>query len=221
MILKKRREAWLKGETEASDVKQEENNWRKLWRVKVPPKLRTFAWRLARSSLPTGQERARRNMATTATCVICQAGTDSWRHALLDCNMAKSVWALRDDDTTIPLIADETTDAKLWLFGLSNSLGSELFVQVLVTLWAIWWARRKAIHEQEFQIPLSTHMFIQRYIEDLNMLATSKPAAAPFAGVNRLDRWIPPPVGTTKINADGAVSKSANKGAVGVICRDD
>lgn len=55
--------------------------------------------------------------------------------------MAKAVWSLIEDDVAILLISDETNDAKLWLFGLSNTLENEQFVEVLVTFWVIWWAR--------------------------------------------------------------------------------
>jgi hypothetical protein len=51
-------------------------------------------------------------------------------------------------------------------YGYSLS-GHEKFIEVLVTLWAIWWTRRKIIHEEEYQSPLSTHGFITRYLEDL------------------------------------------------------
>lgn len=34
------------------------------------------------------------------------------------------------------------------------------FVTTLVTLWAIWYARRKAIHEQAFQSLHVVHQFI-------------------------------------------------------------
>jgi hypothetical protein len=57
--------------------------------------------------------------------------------------MERSVWALKDDDVTLPLFAYETHDPKLWLFSLSKVLGQEKFIEVLVTLWAIWWTRRK------------------------------------------------------------------------------
>jgi hypothetical protein len=48
--------------------------------------------------------------------------------------MARSVWALKDDDVTLPLFAYETHDPKLWLFSLSKVLGQEKFIDVLVTL---------------------------------------------------------------------------------------
>jgi hypothetical protein len=134
METKHRREGFLEGRTEASNVGDEEKNWKKLWKVKVPSKLRIFAWRLARSSLPTGELREKRHMATSACCPICNVTTDTWRHSLLECNMAKAVWALKDDDITLPLFGDETPDPRLWLFSLSNTLSQEKFIEVLLTL---------------------------------------------------------------------------------------
>jgi hypothetical protein len=81
--------------------------------------------------------------------------------------MAKSVWALKEDHIILPLYGDETDDPKLWLFSLSTTLSSAKFIEVLVTLWAIWWVRRKLIHEDMFQSPLSTHAFITKYLDEL------------------------------------------------------
>ena len=162
-------------------------------------------------------------MSKEAGCPICQAACDTWRHALLDCNMSKSVWSLRDDDdySLLPVYGDETSDPKLWLHGLCNTLSQDRFVAVLTTLWAIWWARRKAIHEQEFQSPLSTHLFIERYLQELRELPAKKQKIKNTSGAasTSAPRWIPPSPGETKLNADGAVAKSSNIGAVGVICR--
>lgn len=48
------------------------------------------------------------------------------------------------------LIACKKVDARLWLLELVETPREEEFTRVLVTLWSIWWARRKAIYEQEF-----------------------------------------------------------------------
>jgi hypothetical protein len=50
---------------------------------------------------------------------------------------------------------------------MQESLSQSQFVNLVVTLWAIWYARRKSIHENEFQSPLSTHSFVQRFIADI------------------------------------------------------
>jgi hypothetical protein len=213
MDTKHRRENFLEGRTEASNIELEEKNWKRIWKVKVPSKIRIFAWRLARSSLPTGELREHRHMASSAVCPVCNAAIDTWRHSLLDCHMARAVWALKEDDISLPLIADETHNPKLWLFSLSNMLSQEKFIEVLVTLWAIWWARRKLIHEDEHQSPLSTHAFIGRYLDDLTYIRKSNenPPRSRPAGRSS---WSPPPAGKVKINVDGAVAKTERRGAV-------
>jgi hypothetical protein len=81
--------------------------------------------------------------------------------------MARAVWDLMDEDLVETLQMDETSDPKLWLISLCNSLSQKNFVQILVTLWATWWARRRAMYEEEFQSPLSTYRFITRYLSEL------------------------------------------------------
>jgi hypothetical protein len=104
---KHRREGFLEGRTESSSTDQEEKKWQKLWKVKLPSKLRTFAWRLDRASLLTGEVREKIHMSTTVLYPICHAVTDTWHHSLLDGHMARAVWALKDDDFTLPLFGDE------------------------------------------------------------------------------------------------------------------
>jgi hypothetical protein len=62
------------------------------------------------------------HMSTTTICSVCNAFSDTWRHSFLGCNMARAVWALKEDDLTLPFFSDEASDPKLWLFLLSNTL---------------------------------------------------------------------------------------------------
>jgi hypothetical protein len=81
--------------------------------------------------------------------------------------MARCVWALASDQMTEHISATIEPSAKQWLFAMMDSLSHAEFTNIVVTLWAIWTARRKAIHEVEFQSPLLTHLFIQRFLSDL------------------------------------------------------
>lgn len=191
-----------------------------LWGVKVPSKLKIFAWRLAGTSLPTGDVREHRNMADSEECTICQGATDTWRHALLECNMAKCIWALMDEDLIDFLAANKHDDPKLWLFELVESVSQREMIQILVTLWAIWWARRRSIHEQNFQSPLSTFSFIQRFLQDLKMVEAAPRGPAIPARVQER-KWIAPVSGCVKINVDGGLSRSGERGAVSAVCTDD
>ena len=83
--------------------------------------------------------------------------------------MARCVWALVDEDTLEHVISTRIEDARLWIFWLFEALNQQDLARVLVTMWAIWWARRRAIHDGEFQSPLSTMSFINCYLEDLSI----------------------------------------------------
>ena len=96
-------------------------------------------------------------------------------------------------------------------------------MRLVVTLWAIWHARRKAIHENIFQSPLSTHSFIERFIADLEMAMPTverKGDASAGCALAAAPKWIPPPQGLMKVNVDAALSKNSDIVAMAAVARD-
>ena len=160
--------AWLENRPGRSNVHAEEKEWSIIWQLKVPSKIKVFLWRLARHSLPTADVLHRRHMAEQATCLICGA-PDSWKHSLLDCNMAKCVWALAREETVEHICNIQEHSAKAWLAAVISSLSMEESRRTMVTLWALWHAKRKAVYENIFQSPLSTHSFVVRFIAELDL----------------------------------------------------
>jgi hypothetical protein len=151
--IKKRWEAWLDGRSSGSNTEREHAAWKCLLSVQVPSKLRVFLWRLAQQSLPTADIRCRRKMAETSTCTIC-GGVDSWRHSLIDCSVARCVWALAAEEVTEHLCMNEDPSAKRWLFSLMETMSRDDFARVAVTPWAIWYARRRNLSEPPVYSPL-------------------------------------------------------------------
>jgi hypothetical protein len=66
--------------------------------------------------------------------------------------MAKSVWALVDDELLDHMIACTHENTRLWVVEMQESTSSQEFefVKLLVTLLSIWWARKKVIHEEQY-----------------------------------------------------------------------
>lgn len=89
--------AWEEDMLGMSDTRVQQNEWCELWKIKVSSKIRIFQWRLATLSIPTADVRHRRSMRPDRGCSLF-GGDDSWRHALLECNLAKCVWALERDE---------------------------------------------------------------------------------------------------------------------------
>jgi hypothetical protein len=135
--------------------------------------------------------------------------------------MAKSTWALFDEERVEHLMANNCGNAKEWLFFLLETLSHEDFVRVTVTIWAIWTARRKAIHELIYQSPLSIFCFINSFLADLRLAHEVQKERGPSRQRPQLAKWVAPPPGMCKVSVDAALSKTTIAGAVGAICRDE
>jgi hypothetical protein len=112
-------------------------------------------------------------------------------------------------------------NARVWIFAMVNSLKHDDLIHCLVTLWAVWAARRKVIHKEVFQSPFSTYLFEENFLRDLASIPVSKgirnPRPAPQQA--RVRQWIAPPPGVAKINVVAAVKKTLNLGAIAAVCR--
>jgi hypothetical protein len=93
------------------------------------------------------------------------------------------------------------------------------FIRMTVTLWAIWTARRKAIHE-DIQSPLTTFSFVNVFLSELPQIAKPSERQSDQNKIIRTPKWIPPPSNMAKINVKAAVSKTGNKGVAAAFCRD-
>ena len=88
--------------------------------------------------------------------------------------MVRCVWALVDGDLAVHLCGIMEPSAKQWLFSMIDTLSHESFVRLSVTLWAIWWARRKVVHEEIYQTPSATYQFINRSIASLKIVPVTR-----------------------------------------------
>ncbi|KQJ93913.2 hypothetical protein BRADI_3g07435v3, partial [Brachypodium distachyon] len=200
---KRRREAWLDEHVTTSNQTATEKSWTSLWRTQIPSKLPVFF----------------RNMAASSVCSIC-GETDSWRHSLIECNMSRCIWALAPESLWEHMERTSEPDAKQWIFTMIDSLPHEELTRCFVTLWAIWYARRKVLHEDRYQSPLSTHAFIDSFLHDLKISTPSREITRGAGAPAPTKRWLPPPVDHAKINVDAAVAKQVCAGAITAVCRD-
>mgnify|MGYP000972605315 CR=1 FL=1 len=61
---------------------------------------------------------------------------------------------------------------------------------------------------------------MNNYIQELGQIHEKKVHEITQRGAVVQKRWLPPPSGMVKLNADGAVARSRHGGAVAAICRD-
>jgi len=66
--------------------------WKKMWHLKIPAKIRIFAWRTCMNGLPTRLNLSKRGVNISPPCPICDQETESITQALFQCESALQVW---------------------------------------------------------------------------------------------------------------------------------
>jgi hypothetical protein len=70
----------------------EEELWKKLWKLRVVPRVRTFWWRVLRGLMPDYITLSRHHIRDDSTCRICKTTEEDLKHALVECSHAKMFW---------------------------------------------------------------------------------------------------------------------------------
>ena len=75
----------------SSNFKKRRIQWSNIWNNDAPPKIKVFAWRLAKEALPTNVNKKNRHMNMIDMCDICGEGSEDAFHAVIDCQHSKNL----------------------------------------------------------------------------------------------------------------------------------
>ena len=81
-------------EAEHSKAQEDRKWWKKIWALKVPPKVKTFLWRACSNILPTRDNLFRRKIQIDPICELCSQTRETCDHLLWECPFARNVWAM-------------------------------------------------------------------------------------------------------------------------------
>ncbi|KAK8999802.1 hypothetical protein V6N11_065298 [Hibiscus sabdariffa] len=66
--------------------------WKRVWKLKVPQRVRVFAWLMLHERLLINVERVRQHSAEVDLCDVCMHGREDIDHVLRLCIVAKGTW---------------------------------------------------------------------------------------------------------------------------------
>ena len=122
---------------------------KRVWKSKLPMKLKVFLWLAFHDRLQTGVELKKRKWKRDQHCRLC--GVPETRdHLFFECVMAKFVWSYFKEALgwdRIPTNLQDLFDT--WLPFGCNSYMLKLFL-LSVVLWALWTSRNKRAIEKKF-----------------------------------------------------------------------
>lgn len=67
------------------------NEWKKIWKIKVTPRVRMFLWRLCACAIPTKVNLCRRGFKVDPICSLCGEEPESVDHLFMNCRVVHNV----------------------------------------------------------------------------------------------------------------------------------
>ena len=140
--------------------------WRKIWQLKVPPKVKIFAWRACMNGLPTLYNLHCRGLNSVGFCSLCDKCMETTTHALIHCTHAKDTWALwLDYPLDIAAAELDILDIAGQIFEKGTYRDLDTF---FMTAWSIWGNRNQAIHNDASITPVQVWDSARRALLDFN-----------------------------------------------------
>ncbi|KAK6152513.1 hypothetical protein DH2020_015148 [Rehmannia glutinosa] len=181
--------------------------WRRMWELRLLPRIKHFLWRACTDTLPTKSNLIRRGILMDTICHLCGEDIETLSHLFTQCETIKRIWYLS------PLRMDLQNNA----FGSFRNLFWSLlsthpieFVELFAFLaWSIWSARNKLYMDQvAFQSQLviidGQKLFLEMHQVGQKLEKKER--------VARDIKWKPPNENSLKMNTDAATFDDGSVG---------
>jgi hypothetical protein len=177
--------------------------WKKLWKMKVPPKVRNFWWRVIRGFIPCRSVLKNRHIDRISFCQACGCEETIW-HALFECTWAKLFWQEIKEVTGVKIPELHPTTWTMDLIDSSIVNQSEAVV-ILCGAWAVWSKRNARNHGERARTVSESVKWAADIATDLSISGRHKSLPKPRVR----NKWKPPTEGIVKINVDASFSSSS------------
>jgi hypothetical protein len=95
--------------------------WKKLWKVKAPPKCTLFLWLVLNKKVLTWDRLQKRNKAGPSICILCRSNEETSLHLFLECPYSRQVWKEVEHQTSLQHLWDKVT----WKIAFKSTLLEE------------------------------------------------------------------------------------------------
>lgn len=130
---------------ETSNMESITKGWARLWKLRLPDRLKIFAWRLYYDALPTFRNMFRRGCDTELKCQQCGFMFESTNHILFECWWSKCVWKALE----VHWPENKESSPADWLWHFITNRRPEELTLIIVGAWLIWKNRNSVVHGNE------------------------------------------------------------------------
>ncbi|PNT64330.1 hypothetical protein BRADI_4g27666v3 [Brachypodium distachyon] len=205
--------------------------WNMIWECAVPPKIKVFAWKLAKESLAVQVNRHHRFKKVLPICSICGVENEDGFHAAMSCTKAKALresvrsnWLLRSD-------SEMCNSGPDWVLMLLSKVAAVCRTHLLFLWWGAWHLRNDIIFAKGDASVTASAQFLFNYADSLQHLGKKIPkpdlkGKAPLGGQSSppvtkspspKTHWSPPETGYFKLNVDASFHQDTGLATWGAI----
>ncbi|KAL0361132.1 UNVERIFIED_CONTAM: hypothetical protein Sradi_3797700 [Sesamum radiatum] len=136
-------ESLLTGSVSSGTVSGLDGCWDFIWKAKVQPKVRLFAWRCCKDALSFCSNLLARGIRLDGKCLGCYREEEGLDHILRHCSFARLIWAM----SNLPwqIISREGLSVEDWMRHTHKHLGSGCFERFFILAWLMWINRNNRI----------------------------------------------------------------------------
>ncbi|XP_030479464.2 uncharacterized protein LOC115696715 [Cannabis sativa] len=193
--------------------------WTTLWSLNIPPKVKTFIWRVYHHILPVSLNLFLKKSLPSPSCSSCNCPTETVSHALLDCSSAAKSWKLSPFRSFF--LSNRHQDIKWFLVTAFTDLPKKDLMHFLGLLWAIWHNRNRKLFADFFMLPNDVVSWASAFITDFQDAQLKKQSALALQpssphqySSSRLSQ------GFYRLNTDAAKDVQSGKLGFGAVIRD-
>lgn len=126
-----------------------DGDWRALWKLKIPPKVKHFLWCLCKGALPTRHNLVQRHVEIEDECPWCRDSPETTTHLFLLCSKASTCWrslGLQDYISDAAAVLDDFSSIFFQI--LATVTASEKIAWCMV-LWSLWESKNDHVWENK------------------------------------------------------------------------
>lgn len=199
-----------------------EGDWKILWSLSVPPRVKDFLWRACRDCLPTKVNLFHKNVVGDKFCILCGKYLETSWHVFVDCCYAKSCWLAAELGNIMEDHCMQVEGFSQLIFQLLKAPQSWVPQRVAMTLWQIWKERNSMLWEGKHRNAVQAIHISASHLAEWEA-ARCSPLKKHGQGSSRTDgcpAWHPPDPGAVKVNVDAAFFADTSQLGIGMVLRD-
>lgn len=129
-----------------SDTDQTRNQWKKLWKIKAPDRVKIHIWKLFHHALPVHKTLVKRGMHCDVSCCFCGYKHETLEHLFIHCWWSKVFWNRLQLGEVPHEYQNDVTD---WIWFYMNIDSAALLRTLAVGVWVLWRNRNMFLHEKK------------------------------------------------------------------------